>query len=129
MDPDAVDDVGGVRNWQHVVADRIAVSWWTEGRAACCHFSDTALARFDADIFRVYEHCLELEKFRAGNAGTDPAVVLIDTSRSPQDFSDNVLEVPVGAAAVLKAEIGFYLVEAVGRVDDGRIAVDQASHC
>lgn len=36
MDPDAIDDGGGVWGWQLVVADRIAVSWWTEGRAASC---------------------------------------------------------------------------------------------
>ncbi len=47
----------------------------------------------------MYEHCLQIEEIIAGNAGADPAVVLVDALRSPQDFSDNVLEVPEGAAA------------------------------
>ena len=128
MDPDAVDDVGRVWKWERVVADRIPVGWWTEGRAAGCYLLDSALARFDGDVFRVGEQGLKSGEIIAGDAWTDPAAVLIDTPRGPQNFADNVLEVPVGAAAVLKAEIGIHLVEAMGRVGDGRIAVNQASH-
>ena len=124
MDPDAVDDGASVWEWQYVVADGVAGCRRTEGRAACCYSSDTAFAGFDGDVFGVDEYCLEGEEVVAGNAGADPAVVLVDASQSTQDFADNILEVPVGAAAVLKAEIGFHLVEAMGCVADGRIAVD-----
>ena len=130
MDPDAVDNVvdAGVWEGQYVVTDGVAVSWGTEGRAACCDFLDTAFAGFDDDVFRVYEDSLEREEVVAGDAGTHPAIVLVDASRRTQDFADNVLKVPVRGAAVLEAKVGLHVVEAMGCVADGRIAVNQASH-
>ena len=129
LDPDAVDDVIEIRwKWQHVIANWIAVSWWTEGGAACGHSLDTTFARFDGDFFRVYEDRLEIEQVIAGNAGTDPAVVLVDTSRSAQDFPDDVCEIEIGGATILKTKIDFHIFKAMRRVDDCWIAVNQASH-
>ena len=104
------------------------MSGWAEGRAACCELLDAVLAGIDRDVVRVDEYCLEGEKVVAGDAGADPAVVLVDAARSTQDFADDVLKVPVGAAAVLEAKVGFCVVKAVGRIADGRVAVDEASH-
>ena len=129
MDPDAVDGVGGVWwKWQHVVADGIILSWWTKGCAACGDFLDAAFAGFDGDVFRVYEDCLEIKEVIAGNAGTDPAIILVNTPRSAQNFSDDVFEVEIGGATVLKAKSGFHIFEVMGCVTDCWIAVNQASH-
>ena len=104
--------------------NRVTVSCWTEGRAACCYSLDTAFAGFNREVFCMDQDCLEGEEVVARNAGTNPAVILVDISRSTHDFADDVFKVPVGAAAVLEAKIGFHLVETVGCVDDGRVAVD-----
>ena len=128
MDSDTVDGGGGVWTGQHIVADRIVVGGWAEGRAACGDFLDTTLTGFEGDVFRVDERCLEGGEVVAGDAGADPAVVLVDTSGGPQNLSDDVLEIPVGAAAVLEPKIGVHRVEARRGVGDSGIAVDQASH-
>lgn len=101
---------------------------WTEGCAARCDLLDAAPAGSEGDVFGVDEHGLESEEVVAGDARSEPAVVLVDAAGGAQDFADNAREVPVGAAGVLEAEVGVHLVETVGRVDDGRVAVDQASH-
>ena len=70
------------------------------------------------------ERRLEGEEILGGNAGTDPAVVLVHALRGPQDFADNALKVPVCGARVLEAEVGFHAVKARGCVDDSEVAVD-----